>query len=154
MSTDSELQAKYDAAVERYQAAKQAEAAAKKEVDEKEAWVRKTQEGTKEHYFAWAEVWNAEVALIEIVEQRYAAEYERDLCYADWMKYKHGADSKEAQIAQHSAELARTKEFIDTHYPLYWIKWDKLDNIALCVYYHLKAEGYVKIADDLERAQD
>ncbi|ORC83592.1 uncharacterized protein TM35_000641240 [Trypanosoma theileri] len=154
MSTDSELQAKHNAAVECFKDAEWAEETALKKRNEKQALAQETQKGTKEYYFAWAEVWNAEVVLLEKIEQRCGAAFTRNSCYADCMKYRRGSDSKEAQIAQHRAELARTMEFIDTHYPLYWIKWDKLDNIALFVYYHLKAEGYVKIADDLERAQD
>ncbi|ORC84537.1 uncharacterized protein TM35_000431050, partial [Trypanosoma theileri] len=154
MSTESELQAKYDAAVKRYEAAAQAETAAKKERDEKEAWVRKTQKGTKQYCLAWAEKHRAEIAFTEKVEQRRDAEYKRDLCYVDCMKYRHGADSKETQIAQHRAELAHTMEFVHSNSSPYWIKWDKLNYKAWLVWSQLRAEGYVKIADDLIRARE
>ncbi|ORC88746.1 uncharacterized protein TM35_000151770 [Trypanosoma theileri] len=153
MSTESELEAKYDAAVKRYETAKQAETAAKKERDEKEACVRKTQKGTKQYFLAWAEKHRAEIVFTEKVEQRCDAEYKRDLCYADWMKYRHGADSKEAQIAQHRAELARTMEFVYSGSSPYWIKWDKLCSKVWWVYYLLKAEGYDNVADELRSAR-
>ncbi|ORC88671.1 uncharacterized protein TM35_000151020 [Trypanosoma theileri] len=154
MSTESELQAKYDAAVKRYEAAAQAETAAKKERDEKEAWVRKTQKGTKQYYLAWAEINKAEIAFTEKVEQRYAAEYKRDLCYADWMKYRHGSDSKEAQIAQHRAELSHTMDLVHSGSSPYWIKWDKLCRKAEWVWSQLKAEGYDNVAEKLRSARE
>ncbi|ORC90650.1 uncharacterized protein TM35_000084480, partial [Trypanosoma theileri] len=145
---------KYDAAAKIYQAAEQAEADAKKEIDEKGALAEETEEVTKEYYFAWAEKHKAEVAFAEKIEQRYAAEYKRDLCYADWMKHERGTDSKEAQIAQHHAELARTKEYVYSDSSPYWIKWYKLCSIALCMYYQLKAEGYDNVADKLDRTRE
>ncbi|ORC82648.1 uncharacterized protein TM35_000861010 [Trypanosoma theileri] len=153
MSTDSELQAKYDVAVERYQAAKQDEAAAKKERDEKWDLVWKSQLTTKEYFLAWAEINKTEMTFIERVKQRYATECERNSCYTDWMKYRHGGDSKETQIAQHRAELAHTMEVVYSDYSPYWIKWYKLDCKVRWVYYQLKAEGYDNIADELDRSR-
>ncbi|ORC90633.1 uncharacterized protein TM35_000084310 [Trypanosoma theileri] len=154
MSTASELHAKYNAAVKRFKDTEKAEAAAEEERDKKRALARKTQEGTKEHYLTWAKYWNAEVVLLEKIEQKYAAEYEKDSCYVDWMKHKHGVDSTEAQIAQHRAELARKREFVCTEGSPFWIKWYKLHYTALCVYYQLRAEGYDNIADELWRANE
>ncbi|ORC83367.1 uncharacterized protein TM35_000741140, partial [Trypanosoma theileri] len=155
MNTDSELQDKYNAAAKICQAAEQAEADAKKEVDEKRALAKKTQKGTKEYYLAWTEIYKAEMVFIEKIEQRYAAEYKRDLCYTQWMKHKHGADSKEVQIAQHRAELSHTMEFVDCLYRSpYWTKWYKLCSKAEWVYYQLKAEGYGNVAEEFERARE
>ncbi|ORC90034.1 uncharacterized protein TM35_000103020 [Trypanosoma theileri] len=154
MSTESELQAKYHAAVERYQAAVQAETAAKKERDEKEALLGETEEGTKQNYLAWAEKHRAEIAFTEKIEQRRDAEYKRDLCYVDCMKYRHGDDSKEAQIAQHRAEFSHTRDFVYSDYCPYWIKWYKLDGKVRWVYYLLKAEGYDNVAEKLRSARE
>ncbi|ORC88742.1 uncharacterized protein TM35_000151730 [Trypanosoma theileri] len=154
MSTESELQAKYNAAVERYQAAVQAEATAKKEKVEKWTVERKTQDGTKQYYLAWAEINKAEIAFTEKVEQRYTAAYTIHSLYADCMKYRYGDDSKEAQIAQHRAELARTREFVYSDSSPYWIKWYKLDCKAWWVYYEFRAEGYDKVAAELKRARE
>ncbi|ORC90628.1 uncharacterized protein TM35_000084260 [Trypanosoma theileri] len=153
MSTESELEAKYHAAVQLFKAAEQAEATAKKERDEKWALLGETQEGTKEYYIALAECWNAEVALIEIVEQRYAAEFKRDLCCTDCIQYKYGTDSKEGQIAEYRAELSRTVEFVYSDSSPYWTQWGKLSTKAECVWYQLKAEGYDNITGTLERAK-
>ncbi|ORC83865.1 uncharacterized protein TM35_000551340, partial [Trypanosoma theileri] len=153
MNTESKLQAKYNVAVERYQAAKQAEAAAKKEVDEKEALAEETQEGTKEYFLAWAELYKAEIAFTEKVEQRCGAEYEVAFFKVDCVKYRHGADSKEGQRAQHRAELAHTMEYVYRESSPYWIKWYKLDCKAWWVYYQLKAEGYDNSADELDMSR-
>ncbi|ORC90626.1 uncharacterized protein TM35_000084240 [Trypanosoma theileri] len=149
-----ESEKKYKDAVERYQAAEQAEAGAKKEVDEKRALAEETQKGTKEYYLAWAEKHKAEMVFIEMIEQKYAAEPARNFCYTDWMNHKHGADSKEAQIAQHRAELARTRVFLHTNYSPYWTKWHKLYYKIRWVYYQLKAGGYDNFAADLDRARE
>ncbi|ORC83835.1 uncharacterized protein TM35_000551040, partial [Trypanosoma theileri] len=75
-----ELLKKYGAAAKRYEAAVQGEAAAKKERDKKWALAKKTHDGTKEPYLAWAEYWKADIVLLEKVEQRHAAAFRRDLC--------------------------------------------------------------------------
>ncbi|ORC81948.1 uncharacterized protein TM35_001021130 [Trypanosoma theileri] len=149
MSTEYELQAKYSDAVQIYLAAKQAEAAAKKEKVEKWTVERKTQDGTKEYYLAWAEINKAAMTFTEKVEQRYTAAYTIHSLYADCMKYMHGADSKEAQIAQHRAELAHTREFVYSDSSPYWIKWYKLCSKVWWVYYEFRAEGYDKVAAEL-----
>ncbi|ORC90649.1 uncharacterized protein TM35_000084470 [Trypanosoma theileri] len=149
----SELQAQYYAAVESCEVAEQAEAAAKKEWHEKSALLLKAEVNTKKRYLGHAECWKAQVALLEKIEQRYAAEYEGCLCYRDCMKHKHGADSKKAQIAQHRAELARTMEFVCTEGSPYWTKWNKLSTKASWVLDQLKAEGYDNIADELFRTK-
>ncbi|ORC82029.1 uncharacterized protein TM35_001001010, partial [Trypanosoma theileri] len=89
-----ELLKKYDAAAKVYQVAVQAEAAAKKERDGKRALEEGTQDGTKERYLAGWERCKAQGTMIEKIEQRYAAQLARDLCYAEYVKHEHGADSK------------------------------------------------------------
>ncbi|ORC81928.1 uncharacterized protein TM35_001031030, partial [Trypanosoma theileri] len=150
MNTESELQAKHNAAVECFKDAEWAEETALKKRNEKQALAQETQKGTKEYYLAWAEVWNAEVVLLEKKEQRCGAAFTRNSWYADCMKYRYGTDSKEAQIAQHRAELSRTMEFVYTNCSPYWTKWDKLYDKAECVWDQLVAEGYDNVTGKLE----
>ncbi|ORC82368.1 uncharacterized protein TM35_000921120, partial [Trypanosoma theileri] len=148
-----ELLKTYGAAAKIYQAAAQAEAAAKKEMCEKCVFVSRNQDKTKEHYLTESLYWKAKIVFIEKVEQRYPTECERNSCYVVWMKYKHGTDSKETQIAQHRAELAHTREFVHSNSSPYWIKWDKVNDKAWLVYYQFRAEGYDNIADELDRSR-
>ncbi|ORC93360.1 uncharacterized protein TM35_000012370 [Trypanosoma theileri] len=154
MITESELQAQYDAAVKRLRDAEQGVAAALKEMNKKEALAKKKQKSIKEYYLAWSEKQKVEVAIVEKYEQEYAAEYAKNLCYTDWMKNKHGTDSKEAQIAQHRGELSRTRDFVYFGGSLYSTKWYKLYCKVWWVYYQLKAEGYGNIAAELNRARE
>ncbi|ORC82099.1 uncharacterized protein TM35_000981020 [Trypanosoma theileri] len=151
---DAELWAKYDDAVKRLKAAEQAEAAAKKEIDEKKSLAGKIQEGTKEYYLTWAEINKAEMAIAEEIEHKYAAEFARDLCYVDRMKDRNRTDYKEAQIDRHRGELALTREFVYINDSPYWIKWDKLNYKAWWVYYQLKLDGYDIVAAELWMARE
>ncbi|ORC90642.1 uncharacterized protein TM35_000084400, partial [Trypanosoma theileri] len=67
---------------------------------------------------------------------------------------KHGVDSTEAQIAQHRAELARTREFVYSDDSPYWTKWYKLKGKVRWVWNQLKLKGYYIVAAEIERSRE
>ncbi|ORC85970.1 uncharacterized protein TM35_000311560 [Trypanosoma theileri] len=151
---ESELQAKYDAAVKRWEAAKQATEAADGERDGKSMLAAQKRRGTKESYLACAEYWKAEIGFLEKCEQECAAEYEKHASYANLMIHQYGVDSKVAQIARYRAELTYMKEFTWDWTSPYWTKWHQLLSKASMLYNQLRAEGCDAEADELDRAED
>ncbi|ORC85974.1 uncharacterized protein TM35_000311600 [Trypanosoma theileri] len=150
----SELQAKYDAAVKRWEVAKKAMLDACLEKDEKKKIAAREPNGTKESYLAWAEYCKTDIAFVDMFEQECAAEYEKHTSYANLMLKQYGVDSNAAQIAIYRVELTRTKEYTLSWSSQYWTKWHQLMFKALLWYWNLKAEASDAEADELEKAKD
>ncbi|KAH9597283.1 hypothetical protein LSM04_008170 [Trypanosoma melophagium] len=151
MSTESELQAKYDAAVKDWKAAKKAREATEEEWDEKWELAEQQPDGTREYYIACAEYWNADIIWSEKCEQEWALECKKCEIAVYLMVHQHGVDSKAAQIAKFGLELVRTKG-VQLDGVRYLTNWYRLRCKGWLLYYQLKAAGCVADANEVERA--
>ncbi|KAH9597286.1 hypothetical protein LSM04_008277 [Trypanosoma melophagium] len=153
MNPESELQAKYDAAVKDWKAAKKAREAAEREKDKRLKLAEQQPDGCREYYIARTKSWKAEIAFLEQCEQEWALECKKCEIAVNLMVHRHSVDSKAAQIARHRLELTHTKEFAFGVFSPYWTRWEKLDDKVWLLYYQLKVEGRDAAADEINRAR-
>ncbi|ORC85972.1 uncharacterized protein TM35_000311580 [Trypanosoma theileri] len=147
---ESELQAKYDASVRRWLAAKRVTKAAEWERDNKENLAARKPYDTRESHFAWAEYWKSDIIFVEVFNEERAAECKKCEAAANLMIHQHGADSDAAQIAMCRAELIRTggilldgMQCLST-----WYKWRAK---VMCMFHGIMANAMDSEAADSDR---